>query len=244
MRMAETQAGKAIFITGDNPRVGCVIVKNNEILGKGFTQEPGGAHAEVMALREAGDKAHDATIYVTLEPCSFTGRTPPCADALIKAGLKKVVIGCQDPHPKVSGSGIQKLKDAGILVEMQALSKKAERLNVGFMHRMKTGLPFVRVKLAQSLDGRTAMANGDSVWITGEKARKDVQVWRARGQAILTGIDTVLSDDCRLSVRPDDFPKKYRKYPHHFDKHQPMRVVLDTNLRMPNDAKIVKQKGH
>ena len=243
MKLAEKQASKAIFITGDNPQVGCVIVKNNEVVGKGFTQEPGGAHAEVMALNEAGDRAQGGTAYVTLEPCSFQGRTPPCADALIKAGLRKVVVGTKDPHPKVSGAGIEKLKDAGLTVEICELSDKAKRQNVGFVHRMKTGLPFVRVKLAQSLDGRTAMANGDSVWITGKKARKDVQVWRGRSQAILTGIETVLHDDCRLTVRADSFPKKYRKLPHHFEVKQPLRVVLDTHLRMQPNAKILGQIG-
>jgi diaminohydroxyphosphoribosylaminopyrimidine deaminase/5-amino-6-(5-phosphoribosylamino)uracil reductase len=243
MKLAEKQARKSIFITGDNPRVGCVIVKNDKVVGEGFTQHPGGAHAEVMALKDAGPEAKGGTAYVTLEPCSFHGRTPPCADALITANIKKVIIGSLDPHPKVSGNGRSKLEEAGIVVESVDLSKKAQKLNRGFMHRMKTGLPFVRIKLAQSLDGRTAMANGDSVWITGEKARQDVQFWRGRSQAILTGIETVLHDDCRLTVRPDDLPKKYRKLPHRFDVEQPMRVILDTHLRLPLDAKIISQIG-
>lgn len=196
-----------------------------------------------MALEEAGSSVQGATVYVTLEPCNFHGRTPPCTDALIDAGVKKIVIGCLDPHPKVSGNGRNKLEEAGIEVEELPLSRKAENLNCGFMHHMKTGLPFVRVKLAQSLDGRTAMANGDSVWITGEKARKDVQVWRGRSQAVLTGIETVLHDDCRLTVRPGEFPKKYYKLPHRFENEQPLRVILDTHLRTPLDAKIIAQSA-
>ena len=243
MKQAAKQARKALFITGDNPRVGCVIVKNDKIIGKGFTQEPGGHHAEIMALKQAGPAAKGSTVYVTLEPCSFAGRTPPCASALIEAGIAKLVIGQLDPHPKVSGSGRDMIKAAGIEVDEFPLSAKGTALNAGFMHRMKTGLPFVRVKLAQSIDGRTAMANGDSVWITGEKARRDVQVWRGRSQAILTGVETVLHDDCRLTVRPNDFPYKIRKLQHHFDTNQPIRIVLDTNLRTPPDAKIINRIG-
>ncbi|NNC38897.1 MAG: bifunctional diaminohydroxyphosphoribosylaminopyrimidine deaminase/5-amino-6-(5-phosphoribosylamino)uracil reductase RibD [Hyphomonadaceae bacterium] len=243
MKLAEKQAKKVLFLTGDNPRVGCVIVNDGKVVGQGFTQAPGEAHAEIMALNEAGAKAKGSTVFVTLEPCSFHGRTPPCADALVKASVRKVVIGQMDPHPNVSGNGCEILKQAGIEVETQPLSKKAKGLNRGFLNRMETGLPYVRVKLAQSLDGRTAMANGDSVWITGKKARQDVQVWRGRSQAILTGVDTVIHDDCRLTVRPNNLPKKFRKYAHRFDEEQPLRVILDTNLRTPPDAKILAHTG-
>lgn len=243
MKLAEKQAKKAIFIAGDNPRVGCVIVNDGKVVGQGFTQAPGHAHAEIMALQEAGSRAKGSTVFVTLEPCSFHGRTPPCADALITADVKKVVIGKSDPHPQVSGNGIEALKATGIDIEIHSLSKSGEKLNSGFFKRMQTGLPFVRVKLAQSLDGRTAMANGDSVWITGEKARQDVQVWRGRSQAILTGVETVIHDDCRLTVRPETFPKKFIKFPQHFDKIQPLRVILDTHLRTPMTARILSQSG-
>jgi diaminohydroxyphosphoribosylaminopyrimidine deaminase/5-amino-6-(5-phosphoribosylamino)uracil reductase len=243
MKLAARQAKMALFITGDNPRVGCVLVRDDHIVGQGFTQRPGEAHAEIMALKQAGAAAKGATAYVTLEPCSHDGRTPPCADALIKAGVKKVVIGKIDPNPKVSGSGRAKLEAAGIEVCEIELSKKADALNRGYFHRMQSGLPFVRVKLAQSLDGRTAMANGDSVWITGKKARQDVQVWRGCSQAILTGVETVLHDDCRLTVRPEDFPKKYKSYPHPFDHQQPLRIILDTKLRTPVNAAILTGTG-
>jgi len=243
MKLAAKQARKSLFISGDNPRVGCVIVNDGIVVGSGFTQTPGGAHAEIMALNDAGDKANGATCYVTLEPCSFEGRTPPCADALVNAGISKVVIGAIDPHPKVSGAGKAILEKADIKVETTPLSNKDLALNRGFFHRMKTGLPWVRIKLAQSLDGRTAMANGDSVWITGKKARKDVQVCRGRSQAILTGIETVLQDDCRLSVRPESFSKKYKKLDHTFGANQPMRIILDTHARIPETAKVLEGPG-
>lgn len=243
MKLAAKQAKKALFITGDNPRVGCIVVKNGKIVGKGHTQRPGEAHAEIMALNQAGKHAVGATVYVTLEPCSHYGRTPPCAEALIEANISQVWVGRHDPNPDVSGSGIQKLRSADIKVEEIRISKKANSLNIGFFTRMETGLPWVRVKMAQSLDGRTAMANGDSVWITGEKARQDVQMWRGRSQAILTGVETVLADDCRLTVRPEYLPKKYKKLGHHFGQSQPLRVILDTSLRTPPHAKILSGTG-
>jgi diaminohydroxyphosphoribosylaminopyrimidine deaminase/5-amino-6-(5-phosphoribosylamino)uracil reductase len=243
MKLAAKQAKKALFVAGDNPRVGCILVKDGKVVGTGFTQAPGDHHAEIMALNESGDMAKGATCYVTLEPCSFHGRTPPCAEALVDAGIAKVIIGAEDPHPKVSGAGKSILEKAGIEVEFSPLAPKHRALNRGFFHRMETGLPFVRLKMAQSLDGRTAMADGDSVWITGDKARRDVQVWRGRSQAILTGVDTVLQDDCRLTVRPENFPKKYANLDHKFDTDQPLRAVLDTHLRTPVTANILQGPG-
>ena len=194
-------------------------------------------------MAQAGDQAKGATAYVTLEPCSHFGKNPPCANALIKAGIKKVVVCNPDPNPLVAGTGIEKLKAAGIKVKIGKKSKTGESLNIGFFHRMQTNMPYVRLKMAQSLDGRTAMASGESYWITGNKARQDVQYWRARSQAILTGIETVLQDDCRLTVRVDDLPKKYKKLPNNFDHYQPMRVILDTHLRIKKQAKILTGIG-
>ncbi len=244
MKKALKLARKGLFTVGENPKVGCLIVKGDEIVGQGFHQYVGQLHAEVLALKEAGDQAKGATAYVTLEPCSHHGKNPPCADALIKAGIKRVVVCNDDPNPLVAGQGYDKLRAAGIEVVTGVMKKKGQALNAGFLHRMKTGLPWVRLKMAQSLDGRTAMANGDSFWITGRKARQDVQYWRGRSGVIVTGIGTVLSDDCRLTVRPDDLPKKYRKLTHDFNgenglNRQPLRVVLDSQLRLPLDAKII-----
>lgn len=243
MKRALKLAKKGLFTTGSNPCVGCVLVKNGTIIGEAYHQFKGEAHAEVLALNQAGELAKGCTAYVTLEPCSHYGANPPCADALIKAQVKRVVICNSDPNPLVNGQGVQKLKQAGIEVEEAVLESKGFQLNCGFLTRMQTGLPFVRLKMAQSLDGRTAMQNGDSYWITGEKARSDVQYWRARSQAIVTGVETVLQDDCRLTVRVPSLPKKHQKLPHVFDKQQPMRVVLDSNLRIPVDAKILQNNA-
>ena len=243
MNIALKLAKKGLFTTTENPCVGCVIVKNGEIVGTGYHQRQGQAHAEVFALKQAGAKAKGATAYVTLEPCSHFGKNPPCADALIKAEIKQVIVCNLDPNPLVAGAGIEKLKAAGIKVKVAKKSSKGTSLNRGFFHRMQTGMPYVRLKMAQSLDGRTAMASGESYWITGKKARQDVQYWRARSQAILTGIETVLTDDCRLTVRAQDLPKKYKKLPHNFDHYQPMRVILDSQLRIKSDAKILKGLG-
>ncbi|MCF6318104.1 MAG: bifunctional diaminohydroxyphosphoribosylaminopyrimidine deaminase/5-amino-6-(5-phosphoribosylamino)uracil reductase RibD [Proteobacteria bacterium] len=236
-------AKKGLFTTAANPRVGCVLVSRGHVVGTGYHKRVGEPHAEVFAIESADDFVEGATAFVTLEPCSHFGKNPPCADVLIQAKVKKVIICNIDPNPLVAGKGIAKLKAAGIKVKTSKLSQKGQQLNIGFFHRMKTGLPFVRLKMAQSMDGRTAMASGESYWITGEKARSDVQYWRARSQAILTGIETVLQDDCRLTVRPNDLPKKYRSLPHDFDKWQPMRVVLDSHLRIDPDAKILQGLG-
>ena len=243
MQKALDLAQKGLFTTTCNPRVGCVIVSRGHIVGKGYHQRVGQPHAEVFALNNADDFAEGATAFVTLEPCSHFGKNPPCADALIAAKIKKVVVCNLDPNPLVSGQGIEKLKSAGIKVKMGRFHARGHALNIGFFHRMRTGFPYVRLKMAQSLDGATAMQNGESYWITGKKARADVHYWRARSQAILTGIETVLQDDCRLNVRPQELAKKYRKLPHDFHNYQPMRVILDTHLRIPFEAKILQGHG-
>jgi len=240
MQQAIRLAKKGLYTTDPNPSVGCVIVKDEEIVGEGWHQRAGEAHAEVNALERAGDKAEGATAYVTLEPCSHTGKTPPCADALINAGVKKVITAMKDPNPLVAGDGLKKLQDAGIEVESGLLESQARELNTGFIKRMESGRPFVRVKMAMSLDGRTAMASGESQWISGEASRNDVQRMRAASSAVLTGIDTVLADDPSMNVRLNaeelglDANQTVR---------QPKRIVLDSRLRMPADAKIFTVEG-
>ena len=226
LRLAE----KALFTTSPNPRVGCVIVQNNEIVGRGYHAKAGESHAEALALEEAGSKSEGSDVYVTLEPCSHTGRTPPCVDALIKAKVKKVFIAMQDPNPLVSGQGIQKLKEASIEVEVGVMETQAQQLNMGFVSRMTKKLPYVRAKLAVSIDGKTALHNGKSQWITGDAARADVQYWRASSCAIVTGIGTVLSDNPKLSVRLYE------------NARQPLRVVVDSELKIPLDAHILHEK--
>lgn len=243
MKKALKLARKGLFTVAENPRVGCLIVQGDEVVGSGHHQFVGQPHAEALALAQAGELAHGATAYVTLEPCSHQGKNPPCADALIAAGVRRVVVCNDDPNPLVRGQGYEKLRAVGIEVVTGVLADKGEALNAGFLHRMITGKPWVRLKLAQSLDGRTAMANGDSFWITGRKARKDVQYWRARSGAVVTGVGTVLADDCRLDVRVNDLPEKFRKLPQVFDTHPPLRVVLDTQLKMPPSAKIIGTDG-
>ncbi len=236
MSRALQLAERGLFTTDPNPRVGCVIVKNSQIVGEGWHQRAGEGHAEVNALKEAGLKAKNADCYVTLEPCSHFGRTPPCADALINSGVKRVFIAMTDPNPRVAGSGIAKLKAAGIEVTVGILEQHAENLNIGFCKRMRMGRPYVRCKMAMSIDGRTAMASGESKWITGPAARQDVQKLRARSSAILTGIGTVLADDPALSVRPEAW------YPQQVIR-QPLRVVVDSQLRIPVDAKIFQDNA-
>ena len=226
LRLAE----KALFTTSPNPRVGCVIVQNNEIVGRGYHVKAGESHAEVMALEEAGSKSEGSDVYVTLEPCSHIGRTPPCVNALIKAKVKKVFIAMQDPNPLVSGQGIQKLKEASIEVEVGVMEAQAQQLNLGFISRMTKKLPYVRAKLAVSIDGKTALHNGKSQWITGDAARADVQYWRASSCAIVTGIGTVLSDNPKLSVRLYE------------NARQPLRVVVDSELKISLDAHILHEK--
>ncbi len=243
MKIALRQAKKGLFTTAENPRVGCVLVNCGHVVGKGYHKRVGEPHAEVFAINNADEFSQKSTAFVTLEPCSHFGKNPPCADALIKAGVKEVVVCNEDPNPLVAGKGMAKLKAAGITVNTGIKSKHGKNLNCGFFHRMQTGRPFVRLKMAQSLDGRTAMQNGESYWITGKKARKDVQYWRARSHAILTGVETVIQDDCRMTVRVDQLPKKYKKLPNDFDNYQPMRVILDTHLHVPLSAKVLQSIG-
>jgi len=238
MARAIQLAAKGLYTTQPNPRVGCVIVLNNKIVGEGFHQQAGGPHAEVHALNQAGAKAKNATAYVSLEPCSHQGKTPPCANALIDAGVSRVVCAMQDPNPLVAGQGIKKLQDAGISADCGVMETEAEALNPGFIKRMKTGLPFVRVKLAMSLDGRTAMSSGESKWITGDAARTDVQRLRARSSVILTGSGTVLADDPSMNVRisASDLGSSV-------EPHQPLRAIIDGELKISNESNIFKRQG-
>lgn len=231
MSQALRLAAHGLYSTDPNPRVGCVIVRDGAVVGKGWHRAAGEPHAEAHALEDAGENARGATAYVTLEPCSHYGRTPPCVDALINAGISRVVVAAQDPSPKVAGQGLARLKMQGVAVELGLMQKQAVQLNSGFISRFSRGRPYVRAKLAMSLDGRTSMANGESKWITSEAARDDVQRLRARSSVIVTGIGTVLADNPRMNARI------------HADVIQPDRVVVDTNLRMPSDAAMFKQTG-
>ena len=235
MRRAIELARLGQYSTKPNPNVGCVIVKDAQLLGEGHHPRAGQPHAEVFALRQAGEQARGATAYVTLEPCAHYGRTPPCAKALVDAGVVKVVVACPDPNPLVAGKGVQILKDAGIQVDVGVAEAEARQLNLGFLKAMATGMPYVRLKVASSLDGRTAMASGESKWITGTAARADVQHWRAISAAVLTGIDTLLADDCLLNVRHlagvDDTHSVV----------QPKRIILDRQGRLPLSAQILQQ---
>lgn len=232
MARALELARKGLYSTHPNPRVGCVIVLDGRIVGEGWHARAGEPHAEVHALRQAGDKARGATAYVTLEPCSHHGRTPPCADALVNAGIARVVTAMQDPNPQVGGNGLLRLMHAGIAVQSGVLEVEARALNAGFIKRMETGLPFVRVKLAMSLDGRTAMASGESQWITGPAARAAVQRLRARSSVVLTGADTVLADEARLTVRPDELGLG-AELSALAQARPPLRVLVDGRLRVP-----------
>jgi diaminohydroxyphosphoribosylaminopyrimidine deaminase/5-amino-6-(5-phosphoribosylamino)uracil reductase len=241
MSRAVRLAAKGLYTTDPNPRVGCVIVKNGQIVGEGWHQWAGKPHAEIHALQQAGDNAEGSTVYVSLEPCSHHGKTPPCADALIKAKVARVVAAMQDPNPLVAGEGMRKLADAGIQVQNGVLQPQAEALNPGFIKRMRHKRPLVRCKLAMSVDGRTALANGESQWITGAEARRDVHHMRARSSAILTGINTVLADDPSLNVRlesPAEFSGNQS-----VDVLQPLRVVVDSQLRTPLEAKMLSLPG-
>lgn len=229
MAQALRLAERGLFTTQPNPRVGCVIAHGDCVVGEGFHPRAGEPHAEVFALRAAGEHARGATAYVTLEPCAHYGRTPPCADALVAAGVSRVVIAAEDPFPQVDGRGIGKLRAAGIDVASGLMREAARELNIGFFSRIERNRPWLRVKLAMSLDGRTALANGRSQWITGEAARADVQRWRARSSAILTGSGTVLADDPRLTVR---LPTDEAFAP-------PLRVVLDRALRTPAGSHVL-----
>ncbi len=230
MAQALKLAEKGKYTTDPNPRVGCVLVKNNEVIAEGWHIRAGQGHAEINALKKIKN-AEDATAYVTLEPCSHTGKTGPCCNALIEAGISRVVVAMQDSNPLVAGRGIKKMQEAGLKVECGLLQQGAEDLNKGFIKRMTTGLPFVRSKMAMSLDGRTAMASGESQWITSSESRADVQQLRAECSAVLTGINTVLADDPSLNARVEQ------------DVTQPVRVILDSQLRMPTACKMQTLQG-
>ena len=241
MQRAIALAEKGIYSTKPNPAVGCVLVKDGQVVGEGWHQQAGLPHAERIALAQAGLKARGATAYVTLEPCSHTGRTPPCADGLVEAGVAKVFVAMLDPNPLVSGSGIHKLTQANIETQVGLLADKAQALNPGFIRKMQNNLPFVRLKMASSLDGRPAMANGESQWITGEEARIEVHKMRALCGALITGIGTVLADDPSLTVRlPADELSAMNLTA---DNCHPLRVVLDPHLSMPLDAKMLGLPG-
>jgi diaminohydroxyphosphoribosylaminopyrimidine deaminase / 5-amino-6-(5-phosphoribosylamino)uracil reductase len=234
MQLALQWAEKGLFITTPNPRVGCVIVKNNQVIGEGYTQPAGQAHAEVQALVDATQRGNDvrgATVYVTLEPCSHFGRTPPCADALIKAGVGRVVAAMKDPNPLVGGQGLAKLQAAGIDTACGLLEDEARETNIGFFSRMERGKPWVRLKTAATLDGKTALFNGRSQWITSQEARDDGHWWRARACAILTGIGTVNEDDPQMNVRAVATPR------------QPRRIVVDSKLQIKPTARVLAGGG-
>ena len=234
MQLALKQAELGLFITSPNPRVGCVIVKEGVVIAQGHTQPAGQAHAEVSALRDAAARGVDvrgATVYVTLEPCSHHGRTPPCTDALIQAGVGRVVAAIEDPNPMVAGQGLARLSAAGILTEVGVLAEPAREMNIGFFSRMQRGRPWVRMKIAASLDGGTALLNGVSQWITSEPARADGHAWRARACAILTGMGTVQQDDPQLTVRAVSTSR------------QPRRIVLDSQLQIRSSARVLEGGG-
>ncbi len=223
LRLAEM----GLYSASPNPRVGCVLVRDRQIVGTGWHRKTGEAHAEILALRAAGANARGATAYVTLEPCSHHGRTPPCVDALIEAGVTQLIAAMQDPNPRVAGSGFARLRAAGVQVDSGLMQDAAQELNIGFIARMSRGRPWVRMKIAASLDGRTALANGQSQWITGSEARRDGHAWRARACAVLTGIGTVRTDDPRLDVREVETPR------------QPLKVLVDSRLELPLSAKLL-----
>jgi diaminohydroxyphosphoribosylaminopyrimidine deaminase/5-amino-6-(5-phosphoribosylamino)uracil reductase len=230
LRLAE----RGLYSTDPNPRVGCVLVRDGAVVAEGFHAKAGEPHAEAHALRAAGERARGATAYVTLEPCAHHGRTPPCADALLAAGVSRVVYAVADPDPRVAGAGAKRLARGGVTVESGCLQAAAEALNPGFLKRLRTGRPYVRVKLAASLDGRTALADGTSRWITGEAARADVQRLRARSGAVLTGAATVLRDGARLDVRDPGLDLRGRR---------PLRVVLDRRLELRPSAPLLAVPG-
>jgi diaminohydroxyphosphoribosylaminopyrimidine deaminase/5-amino-6-(5-phosphoribosylamino)uracil reductase len=226
MRRALELAANGLYTTTPNPRVGCVLVKGDSVVAEGWHEKAGGPHAEIVALEKAGTAAAGATLYVNLEPCNHQGRTPPCVDAILKAKVKRVVVAMRDPNPEAKGGG-ERLAAAGVAFEHGPMAEEARELNVGFVSRVRRGRPWVRMKIAATLDGRTALEDGRSQWITGEEARRDGHCWRARACAILTGAGTVKADDPRLSVRDVQTPR------------QPLRVVVDSRLEMPAGARIL-----
>lgn len=243
MARALKLAARGRFTTHPNPNVGCVIVKDGEIVGEGFHYRAGEPHAEVHALRMAGEKAKGATAYVTLEPCSHHGRTPPCCEALIAAGVSRVVAAMQDPNPQVAGRGLYRLQQEGIDVSHGLMMNEAEALNKGFLKRMRTGFPYIQLKMGASLDGRTAMASGESQWITSPQARRDVQRLRAQSHAILTSSATVLTDDPALTVRWDELNADTQALYPRENLRQPLRIVIDSQNRVTPQHRIVQQAG-
>jgi len=241
MARALRLAARGLYTTEPNPRVGCVLVRDGEVVGEGWHRRAGEAHAERNALTDAGDRALGATAYVTLEPCCHFGKTPPCTDALLESGISRVVVAAEDPNPLVAGRGLGFLRSRGVRVDSGLLAAQAKALNPGFFKRMTEGLPFVRCKLAASLDGRTAMASGESKWITSEAARRDVQLLRARSSAVVTGIGTLIADDPSMNVRlvGEDLPGCGPGEP----VHQPLRVVVDSRLRTPLEARMLSLPG-
>jgi diaminohydroxyphosphoribosylaminopyrimidine deaminase/5-amino-6-(5-phosphoribosylamino)uracil reductase len=229
MEQALELAGRGLYTTTPNPRVGCVVVREGTVVGTGWHEKAGMPHAEVLALKAAGARSRGATLYVNLEPCSHHGRTPPCVDAIVEAGVKRVVAAIQDPNPKVAGAGFAKLRAAGVAVEQGLIEEEARELNIGFFARMTRGRPWMRMKIAASLDGRTALANGRSQWITGEAARADGHRWRARACAVLTGFGTVRDDDPQLNVRGVDTPR------------QPLKIVVDSKFETSPSARLLKE---
>lgn len=232
MSRALRLARRGLYTTHPNPRVGCVLVRDGRVIGEGWHDYAGGPHAEVNAITTAGEEAGGTDCYVTLEPCSHTGRTPPCAEALLAAGVKRIISAMPDPNPVVAGRGLERLRRDGVVVETGLLESLARNLNPGYIKRMENQRPYVRCKLAMSLDGRTAMTDGESQWISGTPSRTDVQRLRAQSSAIMTGIGTVLADDPRLTVRDMDTGGR-----------QPLRVVIDPNLKFPATARMLKEEG-
>ena len=243
MARALELARRGRFTTTPNPNVGCVIVRDGTIVGEGWHQRAGEPHAEVHALRMAGEKARGATAYVTLEPCSHFGRTPPCCDALIAAGVSRVAAAMQDPNPQVAGRGLYRLQQAGIEVSHGLMMAEAEALNRGFLKRMRTGFPFIQLKLGASLDGRTAMASGESQWITGAQARRDVQRLRAQSSAILSTSATVLADNPALTVRWPELDSETREMLPEAQLRQPVRIIIDSDNRVTPQHKLIQQPG-
>lgn len=231
------------FTTTPNPNVGCVIVKDGQIVGEGYHIKAGEPHAEVYALRQASIQAKGATAYVTLEPCSHFGRTPPCANALVEAGLSRVVVAMQDPNPQVSGQGIDRLRQAGITVDVGLLADEAKAINRAFLKRITTGMPYVQLKLAVSLDGKIAMASGESQWITASTARQDVQLFRAQASAILSSRMTVQTDNASLTVRHHELPAEVQAMYPMDNLRQPIRIIIDSQNRLIGQENIFKQAG-
>lgn len=243
MQKAIALAEQGRFTTTPNPNVGCVIVKHNQIIGEGYHKKSGQPHAEIYALQMAGDSAKGATAYVTLEPCSHFGRTPPCSDALISAGIKRVVVAMQDANPKVSRNGINRLQEAGIDVQVGLCEQQAAYINRAFLKRMRTGLPYVQLKLAVSLDGKISMASGESQWITSSEARQDVQLFRAQASAILSTRATVQIDNANLTVRHHELPSEVQlDYPLE-SLRRPTRIIIDSKNKLTGNEPIFNQQG-